>query len=209
MLTVGVAQTLAAVNLIALVGGFAVGHAFDRAPRGRMNVVARIHPRRGTERLWVAGALIAALWPVGVLLGPHLAYDCPPVPEFPGSSVVQGVGFAVALGGGLLFFAAVRALGRHMTPEIRIQEGHRLVQEGPYRYIRHPAYTAIVTGAAGLTALFLSLPLAVLTVMLLGLAVYRARLEERLLGSQNGFGPVYLDYVAHSGRFFPRLRTKP
>jgi len=208
VLDVGVAQILAALNLTALGAGFVLGHALDRAPRGRVAIVARTDPGRGTEILWIVGALVAAFWPAGVLLDPRYAYDWPAAPGFPGSSALQVAGFAAALGGGLLFFGAARTLGRQMTPEIRIQEGHRLIQEGPYRFVRHPAYTAIVTGAAGLTALFLSLPLALLTAVLLGLAVYRARLEEHLLASEKGFGPVYLEYVSRTGRFLPRLRPK-
>ncbi len=119
------------------------------------------------------------------------------------------MGFLVSLAGGLLFFAAVRALGRHMTPAIQVQEGHQLVQEGPYRYIRHPVYTAIVTGATGLSLLYLSPILALITILLVGLATYRARIEEELLGSSEGFGPAYSAYVARTGRFLPRTRSGP
>ena len=78
-----------------------------------------------------------------------------------------------------------------MTPVIQVQEGHQLLQTGPFRYIRHPVYTAIVTGALGQTLLFLSPPLAFLTVLLACLAMYRARLEEALLSSPQAFGAAY------------------
>jgi protein-S-isoprenylcysteine O-methyltransferase Ste14 len=206
VLNVEVVQVLAAVDLVALVGGFVLGHALGLTPRGPVRIVARNHPPRWTEYLWVLGALVAAFWPLGVLLLPAYAYGWPIGASFPGSPGVQLAGFALSLGGGLLFFVSARALGRHMTPEIRVQEGHRLVQEGPYRYIRHPVYTAIVIGAAGSAIVFESLPLGVLAVTLFGLAEYRARLEEALLGSAQGFGPAYEEYVARTGRFVPRFR---
>ncbi len=157
----------------------------------------------------MGGALIVIFWSIGVLLSPAYAYHWPASPDFPGSAVVQFLGFVAAIAGGLLFFAAVRTLGRHMTPAIQVQEGHRLVQEGPYRYIRHPAYTAIVTGAAGLSALYLSPLLVLITVLLAGTAAYRAHLEEDLLGSPEAFGETYRAYVARTGRFLPRIRREP
>jgi protein-S-isoprenylcysteine O-methyltransferase Ste14 len=201
-------QLLAGVNLATLVGGFLLGHSLEHPTREAVRVVARRNPGRWTEVVWVAGTLVAAFWSVGVLLDPTYAYHWPAEPDFPGSGIVQLIGFLISLAGGLLFFTAVRALGRHMTPEIRVQEDHRLVQEGPYRYIRHPAYTAIVTGAGGLSVLYLSPPLALITLLLVGMAVYRARLEEDLLSSQDAFGKTYTEYVAQTGRFLPRIRPK-
>jgi protein-S-isoprenylcysteine O-methyltransferase Ste14 len=96
-----------------------------------------------------------------------------------------------------------------MTPAIQVAEGHQLVQVGPYRYIRHPAYTAIVSGAIGQSIVYLSPILALVALVLIGLAVYRAHLEEDLLGSPEGFGEAYSEYVTRTGRFLPRTRSKP
>lgn len=202
-------QVLAGVTLATLLGGFLLGHGLEHLPRRAVRVVTKRHPARWTEVVWVGGALIVVLCSVGVLVDPAYAYHWPTTPEFPGSAVVQLFGFVAAIVGGLLFLASLRTLGRQMTPAIQVQEGHRLVQEGPYRYIRHPAYTAIVTGAVGLSALYLSPPLAAITVLLVGTAVYRARLEEELLGSPEAFGETYAAYVARTGRFLPRIRRGP
>jgi protein-S-isoprenylcysteine O-methyltransferase Ste14 len=34
-------------------------------------------------------------------------------------------------------------LGRQWSLEARVLEGHRLIVEGPYRYVRHPIYAAM------------------------------------------------------------------
>jgi len=83
------------------------------------------------------------------------------------------------------------------------------MQTGPFRYIRHPVYTAIVGAALGQTLLLLSLPLALLTLLLAGLALYRARAEEALLRSPKAFGATYDAYMARTGRFLPRLPFRP
>jgi len=209
MLCTLLVQILGACCLGALIVGFAAGHRMAPSRAGPAKVVASRDPGRWTEVVWVAGTLVSVLWPVGVLVLPEYAYHWPGFADFPGSGAVQLAGFVAALAGGLLFFGAARALGRHMTPAIQVQEGHRLVEEGPYRYVRHPVYTAIITGAGGLAALFLSPVLAGVVLVLVGLALYRARLEEQLLSSPEGFGQLYLGYVARTGRFLPRIRSGP
>jgi protein-S-isoprenylcysteine O-methyltransferase Ste14 len=192
---------LVIVAAVVLVGRF-------RLPR-RGSAPPPVASRRllpGTMAAWLGGTLVATLWPIAVLLAPSAAYDWPALPNGPGTTVVQLLGIALGLSGGLLFISAVRALGVHMTPVIQAQEGHQLVQAGPYRWVRHPVYTAILAVSLGQTLLYLSTPLAALTVVLLVLAVYRSGLEEELLGSPEIFGAAYGAYKARTGRFLPRLR---
>jgi len=40
-------------------------------------------------------------------------------------------------------------LGRYWSGFITIKEGHRLIRGGPYRLVRHPIYTGILTGLLG------------------------------------------------------------
>jgi protein-S-isoprenylcysteine O-methyltransferase Ste14 len=208
MLTLVFVQVLAGCSLAAIMGGFVLGHSLPHPPRENAQVVARKDPGRWTEAAWVGGSLIVAFWSIGVLLDPSYSYHWPTFPDFPESGAFQLLGFSVSIAGGLLFFAATRALGRHMTAAIQVREGHRLVQEGPYRYIRHPVYTAIIAAAGGQSLLYLSPVLALVVLVLAGLAIYRARLEEELLSSPKGFGPDYLEYVARTGRFLPRIRSQ-
>jgi len=202
-------QVAAVVALVVTLGVVGAGLARrTRFPRN-VRVVARREPPRWTEFVWVLGSLLAVFWPVGFLLFPKLASDWPAVPDFAGSWLVQLLGMVVVAGGAVLFSRAARALGSQLTPAIQVQEGHRLLQEGPYRRIRHPMYTAILTIGLGQTMLFLSPLAALLTLLLVVLAVYRARLEESLLSSPEAFGRDYDLYAARTGRFLPRLRAKP
>jgi protein-S-isoprenylcysteine O-methyltransferase Ste14 len=199
-------QVCAAVALAATFAGVLAGRAWLPGPRGPVRVVARRPSASGTQSIWILGTLIAVFWPVGAFVAPMYAYHWPTTPDFFGSWAVQLLGVGLSASGGILFARSARALGRQMTPVIQVQEGHQLLQTGPFRYIRHPVYTAIVTGALGQTLLFLSPPLAFLTVLLAGLAMYRARLEEALLSSPQAFGAAYASYMARTGRFLPRLR---
>jgi len=44
----------------------------------------------------------------------------------------------------LLAVWARRHLGRNWSAEVRIAVGHELVRSGPYKYLRHPIYTAVL-----------------------------------------------------------------
>jgi len=112
------------------------------------------------------------------------------------------VGVVLMVLGLALRFWSMGVLGRFYSRTLRVVEGHRLVREGPYRFVRHPGYLAslcIWLGSA------LGLQNAVLIcVFLLGFSavyVYRISVEEKMLREE--FGAEYDDYAAHSWRLIP------
>ena len=52
-------------------------------------------------------------------------------------------GIALIIAGIGLRAWSITTLGRFFQYQITIQPGHQVVTSGPYRYLRHPAYTAI------------------------------------------------------------------
>lgn len=99
---------------------------------------------------------------------------------------------------------AVLSLGRFFTVTVTIEADHSLVQRGPYRWLRHPAYTGSILSLVGF-------PLAlgtwaggvlVLVLSLVGF-LYRVRIEEQAL--LDALGDEYRDYMEHTWRFFPGL----
>jgi protein-S-isoprenylcysteine O-methyltransferase Ste14 len=208
VLSLFLVQVAAVVAFVATSAAVVDGLARRARPSAPVRVVAQREPPGWTQFVWVFGTFVAILWPIGFFLLPSIAYHFPAFPEFPGSWAVQVAGVVLAASGGLVFSRAARALGTQMTPAIQVQEGHRLLQEGPYRWIRHPVYTAILMIALGDTLLFLSPLAALLALLLLGFAEYRAHLEEGLLRSPEAFGATYDEYADRTGRFVPRLRTK-
>jgi len=201
-------QIGAGASLAGVVLGVLVGRLRLPSLREPVRVIATRKSAVGTQAAWILGVLVAILWPIGAFLAPTYAYHWPAFPDFLASWVVQTLGVVLGLTGGILYSRSARLLGRQMTPVIRVQQGHQLMQTGPFRYIRHPVYTAIVAVALGQTLFFLSLPLALLTLMLAGLAFYRARLDETLLRSPEAFGATYDAYMARTGRFLPRWSTR-
>ncbi|KAJ4000448.1 hypothetical protein F5050DRAFT_1685199 [Lentinula boryana] len=58
-------------------------------------------------------------------------------------------GSLVAIAGSQLRLACYRILGSYFTFELAIRSNHRLITEGPYSYIRHPAYTGLIMTMVG------------------------------------------------------------
>src|SRR5271154_2768146 len=63
--------------------------------------------------------------------------------------VVVWMGLAIQTASGALGIWARRILGRHWSGEITIKVDHQLIRSGPYRWVRHPIYTAWLGMFAG------------------------------------------------------------
>jgi protein-S-isoprenylcysteine O-methyltransferase Ste14 len=110
----------------------------------------------------------------------------------PVSPPVMMVGLVIEIAGLGLAIWARRHLGRNWSGEITIKEEHQLIQTGPYRYLRHPIYTGLLTMYAGL-ALATGEWLGVMGMGLAVMAYWRkTRLEEATLGA--AFGAEYDAY---------------
>jgi len=104
----------------------------------------------------------------------------------------------------LLRQRAIAALGASFVVRLDVTAGQRLVEEGPYRWIRHPNYCALLAVAVG-TALSLSSPLAAVAIATIWLPVTMLRIvrEERLLAAH--FGERYEQYRRRSWRLVPGI----
>ena len=83
---------------------------------------------------------------------------------------------------------------------------HQLVSDGPYRYVRHPIYTALIAITVGTTLVFRSHLLLIVTVLSIVTHLWWATTEEKLLSSPEGLGDDYRAYASRTGRFLPRVR---
>jgi protein-S-isoprenylcysteine O-methyltransferase Ste14 len=95
------------------------------------------------------------------------------------------------------------SLGDNFGRSLSLREGHTLVTDGPYRWVRHPMYTAFYL--LHLAAFLLSANGFIGLTWFAGLtAVIAARVprEERMM--VEAFGAAYQDYAARTGRFLPR-----
>ena len=94
-------------------------------------------------------------------------------------------------------------LGRNYSTLLNISEEQTLVTTGPYRYVRHPMYTALVTVGIGLTLLSANLYFGLPFIALIVVVVFRIRKEEEVMNET--FGEEYIEYKKRTKRFIPYI----
>lgn len=82
------------------------------------------------------------------------------------------------------------------------RSGGQLITSGPYRWLRHPMYSAVLLGAAALAAAAANALAWVLWAVLLAVLWFKSLLEERWLAQ---IYPLYASYCQRSKRFLPWL----
>jgi protein-S-isoprenylcysteine O-methyltransferase Ste14 len=116
--------------------------------------------------------------------------------------VLYWVGIAVLIAGSLLRRYCFRILGRFFDGAVNIQSDHRVIDFGPYRWVRHPAYTGGMLMFLGIAiALGNWVSVAVLVVLPVFAYSYRVRVEERAL--VESLGEPYAAYMRTHKRFVP------
>ena len=114
------------------------------------------------------------------------------------------LGVVFIVGGGMLRRLCWRTLGEYFTGDVRARADQPVIQTGPYRWVRHPSYTAgiLMTVGIGLAlGNWLSLALSTLAAALP--YVYRVKVEERALLSE--IGEPYAEFMRTRKRFIPYI----
>jgi protein-S-isoprenylcysteine O-methyltransferase Ste14 len=83
---------------------------------------------------------------------------------------------------------------------------HTLVTTGPYRWVRHPMYSAWAGLILGYSLLTANWFVALAGLGAMSAVVRRAPAEESALRAR--FGDAYQEYAARTGRFFPRVTAR-
>ncbi len=112
------------------------------------------------------------------------------------------LGVCLILLGVALRWYAIRTLGSYFTREVAVSADQKVVQKGPYRYVRHPAYSGslLTVLGAGLAMTNWASLVALLACVLLGYT-YRVSVEENAL--IRAIGQPYVEYMHRTKRFIP------
>ncbi len=105
---------------------------------------------------------------------------------------------------GILFWWTHLTLGSNYRSTMGLHENHKLVTQGPYRFVRHPTYVTFLA----VPVIFFLISTNWLIgfssfVLFLILMVVRAPIEEKELIDR--FGDEYRLYMHRTNRFFPSL----
>jgi protein-S-isoprenylcysteine O-methyltransferase Ste14 len=148
----------------------------------------------GTLRLINVGSNIALLLAFAASFLPWLPLPYP--------RLALDAGIVLLAAGSLLRRYCFRILGEHFTAAVTVRTGQPVIDRGPYRWIRHPGYTAgfIMFLGIGL-ALGNWLGLAIFFLEIVVVYSQRIKAEEKAL--LDTLGEPYRAYMARTKRFIP------
>lgn len=151
---------------------------------------------RGTKRIVVL-ALVGA-----ILASVLIANRAPASRAGANTWATLGLGVAVLAAGHGLRVWAVATLGRFFRREVTIVSGQTVVESGPYRFVRHPAYLGDLLIAFGFGLAWGSWVGAVVA-LVIALAGHlpRIHVEEKLL--RESLGEPYERFASHRARLLP------
>ena len=120
--------------------------------------------------------------------------------------IITLFGFTLYLGGIAGRNWCIKTLGKYWSIHLEVRKNHKLIKNGPYKYIRHPAYLSIIFEVCGIPLIvnsFLTFLFAVFAYI--PLIFLRICYEEK--EHIKMFGPEYLTYKREAGVLFP-IRKK-
>jgi 2-amino-4-hydroxy-6-hydroxymethyldihydropteridine diphosphokinase len=182
---------------VAFVGGATPRDALATITNQEVDLLARswLDESGGQGPYWVAGQLAAfAAIGVATVLEGSLPDALEPLRIGGASLLLLGIA---------LMMWSVRSLGRSLSAFPETVPGGALVETGPYRWVRHPIYTAVVAVLTGASVLLAAPTAAVLSVLLIAFFAAKAGYEERQLRISY---PRYASYRSRvRARFVPKL----
>jgi protein-S-isoprenylcysteine O-methyltransferase len=133
-------------------------------------------------------------WSFGILLGVFAIPNLLPGLTIPGNSnILFATGIFLISAGILLRFWSVQKLGKFFRSTIVIQEKHKLITTGPYKYLRNPSYIGVLLTFIGF-GIGIGNWLSLISLFIIGLISFTRRIsfENQALSKQ--FGNEYEKY---------------
>jgi protein-S-isoprenylcysteine O-methyltransferase len=138
---------------------------------------------------------------ISLAVGISIAFAVPAAAIHP-ARVIFPAGFGLYAVGLALRWWAIIYLGRFFTVNVTVATDHRVVDSGPYRYIRHPSYTGGLVAFLGLS-LCLSNAFSILIIMIPIFLAFRKRMDIEESVLTKALEPSYRDYVRRTKRLIP------
>lgn len=105
---------------------------------------------------------------------------------------------------GALLWKTHHDLGRSWTPSLAFRDGHYLIKDGIFQYLRHPMYAShLLWGIAQMLMLHNWIAGFAYLIVIIPRTLVRIQKEEKIMIEK--FGDEYRSYMEITGGIFPRL----
>lgn len=171
---------------------------------GVSEIALAVFKRAGSSTKTEDGGSFFALWGVigaSIYCAIRITFVWPQF-AFMYSDVLYWLAVVFFLGGSFFRWWSIIHLGRFFTVNVALAKDHRVVDDGPYRYVRHPSYTGVFVAFTGLgLMLFNWMAALVMVVPVVAVFLWRMTVEERAL--LQGLGADYNAYMGRTKRVVP------
>jgi len=113
---------------------------------------------------------------------------------------IQKTGLLSAIFGATIIILALLQLNKNLSPFPTPKKNTALLQNGLFKYIRHPIYTGIILFFTGYSVYQNSFYKLAISMLILVLFYFKSNYEEQRL--EQNF-PDYKLYKSKTGKFFP------
>jgi len=118
--------------------------------------------------------------------------------------IVSYFGLLILIVGSAISVTGRAQLARFGSGVLHIEDDHRLITTGVFRYIRHPVYAGGILGLVGIYMAFRSIIMLILVSTLYFIVIrHRMLFEEEMLVDE--FGDEYREYMKRTKRLIPFL----
>ena len=138
---------------------------------------------------------------IGLMVSPRLAGTILAARFLPRTAIWFWLGTALVVAG-LGFSVAARVyLGGNWSGTVTLKHDHTLTRTGPYRFVRHPIYTGLLTAMLGSVVALGECRGLLALALFIAAFLRKIRIEEAFLTEQ--FGPAYLRYRQEVAALIP------
>ncbi len=193
-LAAGTVNWIAGWAMVIIMAGWVIATALVVMPRYPALLAERVGPKKGakswdTALLGLYGVAMMIMWIVaGLDVRNGWSSGIGPAAQIAAMLIViAGYGLVVWATGVNAYFSQV--------VRIQTERGHTVISNGPYRYVRHPAYVGMILVVLGAPIMLGSWWALIPGAISAALAIIRTVLEDKMLQAELA---GYVDYTQHT-----------
>jgi len=166
--------------------------------RDRINAKGTTKIDQRTRLFNIVLAEFAIFSPLFSILIPILQFDNKDI------TIITSIGTSIICLGFILRYWSIIILGKYFRTTVEIDEGQKIIQKGPYKFIRHPSYSGMILFYIGYGLVSQNWLSLILTVILpMSALLYRINVEEKAFIEE--LGVEYKNYKLKTKKLIPGI----